>query len=61
MNIRDSSPPPRAARPDKPERSAQHKGQQTRSAILEAALGLASHVGLEGLSIGALAEMTGMS
>lgn len=61
MNIRDSSPPSRAARPDKPERSAQHKGQQTRSAILEAALGLASHVGLEGLSIGALAEMTGMS
>jgi AcrR family transcriptional regulator len=49
------------ARPDKPERSPQHKGQQTRSAILEAALGLASHVGLEGLSIGALAEMTGMS
>jgi len=61
MNIRDSSPPARVARPDKPERSPQHKGQQTRSAILEAALGLASHVGLEGLSIGALAEMTGMS
>jgi AcrR family transcriptional regulator len=37
------------------------KGQQTRAAILEAALGLASHVGLEGLSIGALAEVTGMS
>jgi AcrR family transcriptional regulator len=61
MNIRDSSPPARVARPDKQERSPQHKGQQTRSAILEAALGLASHVGLEGLSIGALAEMTGMS
>lgn len=61
MNIRDSSPPARVARPDKPERSPQYKGQQTRSAILEAALGLASHVGLEGLSIGALAEMTGMS
>ncbi|TDM05454.1 MAG: TetR family transcriptional regulator [Ideonella sp. MAG2] len=38
-----------------------HKGQQTRAAILEAALGLASHMGLEGLSIGALAEVTGMS
>ena len=38
-----------------------HKGQQTRSAILEAALGLASHMGLEGLSIGALAEVMGMS
>ncbi len=37
------------------------KGQQTRAAILEAALGLASSVGLEGLSIGALAEVTGMS
>jgi AcrR family transcriptional regulator len=39
----------------------QHKGQQTRAAILEAALGLASHMGLEGLSIGALAEVTQMS
>lgn len=38
-----------------------HKGQQTRTAILEAALGLASHMGLEGLSIGALAEVMGMS
>jgi AcrR family transcriptional regulator len=38
-----------------------HKGQQTRVAILEAALGLASHMGLEGLSIGALAEVTQMS
>jgi AcrR family transcriptional regulator len=44
-------PPPRAL----------HKGQQTRAAILEAALGLASHMGLEGLSIGALAEVTQMS
>ena len=38
-----------------------HKGQQTRAAILDAALALASHIGLEGLSIGALAEVTGMS
>ena len=37
------------------------KGQQTRAAILEAALALASHTGLEGLSIGALAEITQMS
>jgi AcrR family transcriptional regulator len=37
------------------------KGQQTRAAILEAALGLASHMGIEGLSIGALAEVTQMS
>ncbi len=38
-----------------------HKGQQTRAAILDAALGLASQMGLEGLSIGALAEVTQMS
>lgn len=37
------------------------KGQQTRAAILDAALGLASHMGLEGLSIGALADVTKMS
>ncbi len=40
---------------------ALHKGQQTRAAILDAALSLASHMGLEGLSIGALAEVTQMS
>ena len=37
------------------------KGQQTRAAILDAGLALASQIGLEGLSIGALAEVTGMS
>jgi AcrR family transcriptional regulator len=37
------------------------KGQQTRAAILDAALGLASQIGLEGLSIGALAEVMQMS
>ena len=37
------------------------KGQATRAAILDAALALASNMGLEGLSIGALAEVTGMS
>ena len=37
------------------------KGRQTRAAILDAALALASQIGLEGLSIGALAEVTGMS
>lgn len=39
----------------------QAKGQQTRTAIVEAALGLATHVGLEGLSIGAVAEVMQMS
>jgi AcrR family transcriptional regulator len=37
------------------------KGRQTRAAIVDAALALASHIGIEGLSIGALAEATGMS
>ena len=37
------------------------KGQLTRAAILDAALRLASQMGLEGLSIGALAEVAGMS
>ena len=37
------------------------KGVQTRAAILDAALSLASQMGLEGLSIGALAEVAGMS
>jgi AcrR family transcriptional regulator len=37
------------------------KGQQTKAAIVDAALGLAMQVGLEGLSIGALAEATSMS
>jgi AcrR family transcriptional regulator len=37
------------------------KGQQTRATILDAALSQASHMGLEGLSIGALADQTQMS
>jgi AcrR family transcriptional regulator len=37
------------------------KGQQTRATILDAALALAANMGLEGLSIGALAEVTHMS
>ena len=45
----------------RPAARALHKGQQTRATILDAALALASHMGLEGLSIGALAEVTQMS
>ena len=37
------------------------KGLQTRAAILDAALGMALHKGLEGLSIGALADLAQMS
>lgn len=40
---------------------AMQKGQQTKLAIIEAALGLSSQIGLEGLSIGVLAEVTQMS
>ena len=52
------SKPPRAT--DRPARALQ-KGQQTKATIVEAALGLATQIGLEGLSIGALAEVTQMS
>ena len=40
---------------------ALQKGQQTKQAIIDAALRLATQIGLEGLSIGALAEVTQMS
>jgi AcrR family transcriptional regulator len=54
-----TSPP--APRSDALQSRSLQKGQQTRAAILDAALGLASHMGLEGLSIGALADMMHMS
>ncbi len=50
-----------AAVPAEPGKRALLKGQQTKATIVDAALGLASQIGLEGLSIGALAEITGMS
>ncbi len=37
------------------------KGEQTRTAILDEALKVASRLGLEGLTIGSLADATGMS
>jgi AcrR family transcriptional regulator len=37
------------------------KGEQTRAAILDEALKIASKLGLEGLTIGSLADATGMS
>jgi len=51
---------PLKSRPGREGRALQ-KGQQTKAAIVEAALGLATQIGLEGLSIGALAEVTQMS
>lgn len=59
MNIRKLTPV--AKETPEPARRALLKGQQTKAIIVEAALGLASQIGLEGLSIGALAEITGMS
>ncbi len=49
--------------PDNPTKSdrAPQKGRQTKAVILDAALRLAAQTGLEGLSIGALAEAAGMS
>ena len=62
MNLRKlSSPSKLAAVAPEPGKRALLKGQQTKAAIVEAALGLAAQIGLEGLSIGALAEITGMS
>lgn len=55
-----TKPPAPDQTPRRGVRSLQ-KGQQTRAVILEAALGLAAHMGLEGLSIGALADVTKMS
>ena len=49
------------ARAVKARAKALPKGQQTKATIVEAALNLATHIGLEGMSIGAIAELTGMS
>lgn len=57
----DSRRAPSAPRARSSSGRALLKGQQTKAAIVEAALGLATHIGLEGLSIGALADVTGMS
>jgi AcrR family transcriptional regulator len=52
---------PEGSRSTAPEGRTSHKGQQTKAAIVDAALRLATQVGLEGLSIGALAELMRMS
>ena len=54
LPVKSSAPPEAASR-------GQHKGQQTKAAIIDAALGLATQIGLEGLSIGAVAEVMRMS
>jgi AcrR family transcriptional regulator len=50
-----------AKAPDAVPSKGQLKGEKTKAVIVDAALGLATQIGLEGLSIGALAEVTGMS
>lgn len=55
------SPAARRARADASAHKPLQKGQQTKAAIVDAALGLATQIGLEGLSIGALAEVMQMS
>lgn len=59
-----STPPQAKARATTPRQRlnrALQKGQHTKAVIIDAALGLATQIGLEGLSIGALAEVTQMS
>lgn len=55
-----ASPRPRRSAAQGADRALQ-KGQQTKAVIVDAALNLAAQVGLEGLSIGAVAELTQMS
>ena len=57
MSVTDLPLKPARAREGK----ALQKGQQTKAVIIDAALNLAAQIGLEGLSIGALAEVTQMS
>ncbi len=62
--IRRNPPQPPAVIEEAPraaESRGSHKGQQTKAAIVDAALRLASQVGLEGLSIGAVAAIMHMS
>ena len=58
---RKSIRPRRGGRAPAHDEHASPKGQQTKAAIVDAALGLATQIGLEGLSIGALAEVMHMS
>ncbi len=56
MTSPSSKPLSKSGTPKRP-----RKGAQTKSSILQAALGLATQIGLDGLTIGALAEVTQMS
>ncbi len=56
-----SALPTSTRRSSTPGARALQKGKQTKQVIVDAALGLATQIGLEGLSIGAVAEVTQMS
>ncbi|MBL8390217.1 MAG: TetR/AcrR family transcriptional regulator [Hydrogenophaga sp.] len=56
-----ATPPTKRSRSEASLTRSLQKGQQTKAAIVDAALGLATQIGLEGLSIGALAEVMQMS
>ncbi len=56
LNLSHNAPPGTSR-----EGRAMQKGQQTKTAIIDVALSLATQMGLEGLTIGAVAEMAGMS
>jgi AcrR family transcriptional regulator len=56
LNLHHTNPPGTTR-----EGRAMQKGQQTKTAIVDVALSLATQMGLEGLTIGAVAEMAGMS
>ena len=61
ISARSPRPQPKDSRDGQSAGVVMQKGQQTKAAIVDAALGLASHIGLEGLSIGTLAEVMHMS
>lgn len=56
LNLHHTNPPSTTR-----EGRAMQKGQQTKTAIVDVALSLATQMGLEGLTIGAVAEIAGMS
>jgi AcrR family transcriptional regulator len=63
VSLPEPQPPTKPSRASRADASKPllPKGRQTRAAILDAALTLAANRGLEGLSIGALADVTQMS
>ncbi len=61
LSVKTARTPLREGRDSAPVGLLMQKGQQTKAAIVDAALGLATQIGLEGLSIGALAEVMRMS